>query len=244
MSEKKQMSQATIIGRPPPETWQELARDCIGAFGGGHQTSEARRIFHHGIQTVFNLLEGEFPSLAEVKGIEGLRAEVARLRGLGVDNEVLRNEVGTLRASLSLHLTRNTELHHQGNQLANEVARLALAANEWAAREQATRDKLERFIVKNHRLRDQVARVAELAAEVARLRGELEPWKADAERLASVLRADARAHFAQWAMRLEAEGVSSEEVERQRPNYERNDARCQALAAHEARLEAEREKAE
>jgi len=81
MSEKKQMSQATIIGRPPPETWQELARDCIGAFGGGHQTSEARRIFHHGIQTVFNLLEGEFPSLAEVKGIEGLRAEVARLTG-------------------------------------------------------------------------------------------------------------------------------------------------------------------
>ena len=222
MSEKKQMSQATIIGRPPPETWQELARDCIGAFGGGHQTSEARRIFHHGIQTVFNLLEGEFPSLAEVKGIEGLRAEVARLRGLGVDNEVLRNEVGTLRASLSLHLTRNTELHHQGNQLANEVARLALAANEWAAREQATRDKLERFIVENHRLRDQIR---ELAA-----------WKADAERLASVLRADARAHLAEWAMQLEAEGVSSEEVERQRPNYERNDARCQALAAHAARL--------
>jgi len=83
MSAKKQMSQATIIGRPPPETWQELARDCIGAFGGGHQTSEARRIFHHGIQTVFNLLEGEFPSLAEVKGIEGLRAEVARLKSAG-----------------------------------------------------------------------------------------------------------------------------------------------------------------
>ena len=101
-----------------------------------------------------------------------------------------------------------------------EVARLTDAANKWAAREQATRDKLERFIVKNHRLRDQIR---ELAA-----------WKEDAERLASVLRADARAHLAEWAMQLEAEGVSSEEVERQRPNYERNDARCQALAVHEA----------
>ena len=54
-----------------------------------------------------------------------------------------------------------------------EVARLTDAANKWAAREQATRDKLERFIVENHRLRDQIR---ELAA-----------WKADAERLAITL---------------------------------------------------------
>ena len=92
--------------------------------------------------------------------------------------------------------------------------------------------------------RDLSARADAAEAEVARLKGELAAWKADAERLASVLRADARAHLAEWAMQLEAEGVSSEEVERQRPNYERNDARCQALAVHEARLEAEREQAE
>jgi len=241
MSEKKQMSQATIIGRPPPETWQELARDCIGAFGGGHQTSEARRIFHHGIQTVFNLLEGEFPSLAEVKGIEGLRAEVARLRGLGVDNEVLRNEVGTLRASLSLHLTRNTELHHQGNQLANEVARLALAANEWAAREQATRDKLERFIVENHRLRDEIresigkiavwqrnaeAERLSLVARVAELTGELEAAEADAQRFADAIGT------------ADCTSISCKEED----CYD-----CpvvQVLAAHEARLEADKEQAE
>jgi len=142
-------------------------------------------------------------------------AEVARLRGLGVDNEVLRNEVGTLRASLSLHLTRNTELHHQGNQLANEVARLALAANEWAAREQATRDKLERFIVKNHRLRDQIR---ELAA-----------WKADAERLASVVREARRRKMLAY----------------QSTNADTLDGKAEgALARHEARLKADKEQAE
>lgn len=67
MSERKGPSQATIIGRPAPTTWQELARDCKDTFGGGYRTAEERRIFHHGIQTAFNLIEAEFPSLADVK---------------------------------------------------------------------------------------------------------------------------------------------------------------------------------
>lgn len=46
-----------------------------------------------------------------------------------------------------------TELEH----LRAEVARLKVAANEWAGREIATREKLERMIVENHRLRDDLA---------------------------------------------------------------------------------------
>jgi len=81
------------------------------------------------------------------------------------------------------------------------------------------------------------ARAKAAEAEIERLREALRLANDDAERLANVLRADAHAHFAQWRTQLEAEGVSSQEVERRSPSYERSDSRCQALAAHEARVE-------
>lgn len=66
MTEKAQqhIGQAHIIGSPPPETWQDYARDCESVFGGGYQTEGERRIFHHGIQTAFNVIEDDLPRLA------------------------------------------------------------------------------------------------------------------------------------------------------------------------------------
>jgi len=70
----RHISQATIIGQPPPETWAELSRDCQIVFGGGYKTNDARLIFHHGIRTAFNLIEGEMPPLADVKRLRAHEA--------------------------------------------------------------------------------------------------------------------------------------------------------------------------
>jgi len=77
----KPISQAAIIGRSPPTTWQELSRDCQSVFGGGHRDDEEHLgIFHHGIRAVFNLLEGEFPPLPVCKRAAELEAAVGKAR--------------------------------------------------------------------------------------------------------------------------------------------------------------------
>jgi len=76
MSEERPISQATIIGQAPPQTWQELARDCKMTFGGGYLRAVDRAIFHHGIQTAFNLINGEFPPLADVRQMKTALADL------------------------------------------------------------------------------------------------------------------------------------------------------------------------
>jgi len=77
----KPISQAAIIGRSPPTTWQELSRDCQSVFGGGHRDDEEHLgIFHHGIRAAFNLLEGEFPPLPVCKRAAELEAAVGKAR--------------------------------------------------------------------------------------------------------------------------------------------------------------------
>ena len=68
-----EMSQATILGKRPPKTWQDLSEDCCIVFGGGHRSDEKHlEIFRHGMRTAFNLLDGEMPTLAEVRAIPAL----------------------------------------------------------------------------------------------------------------------------------------------------------------------------
>lgn len=61
------ISQATIIGKPQPKSWDEFEQGCLATFGGGYRTKEEIEIFHHGISTVFNLLRKEFPSAEQCK---------------------------------------------------------------------------------------------------------------------------------------------------------------------------------
>jgi len=93
MSEKRPISQATIIGQAPPQTWQELARDCKLAFGGGYHTAVDRAIFNHGMQTAFNLIDGEFPPLADARQ---LHAALASLAGLRIVAERLAEQIKCL----------------------------------------------------------------------------------------------------------------------------------------------------
>ena len=46
------------------------------AFGGGYLTAVDRAIFHHGIQTAFNLINGEFPPLADVRQMKTALADL------------------------------------------------------------------------------------------------------------------------------------------------------------------------
>ena len=59
-------SQCQAINEPNYETWDEYRRRCFGTFGGGYQDATQSNAFQHGMETVFNLLEAEFPSPKEI----------------------------------------------------------------------------------------------------------------------------------------------------------------------------------
>ena len=60
-SERLNMSQAQVIGRPEMKTWDDYEQGCFASFGGGHRSDGHLEAFQHGMSTVFNLLRSEFP---------------------------------------------------------------------------------------------------------------------------------------------------------------------------------------
>lgn len=56
-----EMSQVTCIGLPQPKSWQDYREGCLRTFAGGHRSDGMLDAYQHGMETVFNLLEGEFP---------------------------------------------------------------------------------------------------------------------------------------------------------------------------------------
>lgn len=56
-------SQIQAIGVPPPKTWQDYRDGCLMTFHGGYHDDVKLDTFQHGMNTVFNLLENELPSL-------------------------------------------------------------------------------------------------------------------------------------------------------------------------------------
>ena len=64
-------SQVQAINEAAPRTWVEYRRGCLSTFGGGHQGQEYGA-FRHGMETVFNVLEREFPSAELCKAAPGL----------------------------------------------------------------------------------------------------------------------------------------------------------------------------
>ena len=57
---KSTWSQCEAVGEARYKTWAEYRRGCLSTFGGGRSGNELEA-FKHGIDTVFNLLENEFP---------------------------------------------------------------------------------------------------------------------------------------------------------------------------------------
>ncbi len=60
------LSQAQVIGMPRMKTWDDYRHGCLTSFGGGYKEQRELDIFHHGIETVFNLLQAEFPPAEEI----------------------------------------------------------------------------------------------------------------------------------------------------------------------------------
>src|SRR3990167_4833360 len=55
------LSQCRTWGEPHPKTWADYRRGCLATYGGGHREQDTIEAFRHGMETVFNLLEAEFP---------------------------------------------------------------------------------------------------------------------------------------------------------------------------------------
>ncbi len=54
-------SQCQAVNVPDFETWDEYRNGCLTTYRGGYKTDKELEIYRHGINTVFNLLEREFP---------------------------------------------------------------------------------------------------------------------------------------------------------------------------------------
>jgi hypothetical protein len=73
-----QRSQVDCFGLPPVRTWADYRRGCLGTYRGGHHDPESVAAFQHGMETVFNLLEREFPPAELCKAAPAMLAELRR----------------------------------------------------------------------------------------------------------------------------------------------------------------------
>jgi hypothetical protein len=66
-------SQVHVVGESAPKTWADYRKGCLSTYGGGHHGKEVEA-FQHGMETVFNLLEAEFPPAEQCKAVPALIA--------------------------------------------------------------------------------------------------------------------------------------------------------------------------
>ena len=59
-------SQCQAINEQDYKTWGEYRKGCLLTFHGGYQTPNELEAFQHGMNTIFNLLEDEFPQPHEI----------------------------------------------------------------------------------------------------------------------------------------------------------------------------------
>jgi len=83
------ISQVTVIGRPQPKTWEDYRQGALANYSGGHHEEPAVGIFEHGMETVFNLLEAEFPDAQKCKAADDLlKALKKALHDSGCDGDL------------------------------------------------------------------------------------------------------------------------------------------------------------
>ena len=78
-------SQCVSPSHKAPLAWDGYRTSCHSTYNGGHHDEDTRKAFHHGMDTVFNLLEAEFPgpvlckaSPDLLKACKGMLTEWAR----------------------------------------------------------------------------------------------------------------------------------------------------------------------
>ena len=54
-------SQCQVLGIPQVRTWADYREGCMSTYGGGHHYDGHLSAFQHGMETIFRLLEDEFP---------------------------------------------------------------------------------------------------------------------------------------------------------------------------------------
>lgn len=116
------LSQAQVIGRPKMKSWDDYEQGCLASFGGGYCKEEDRAIFHHGMETVFNLLRSEFP-----------RAEACKASGDLLEAcKLLLQTVDVPEANCSCHIAPPCSdcVEHGGLREAIEYAKSAIAKAE------------------------------------------------------------------------------------------------------------------
>lgn len=59
-------SQCQAINEPNYKTWEEYRKGCLMTYSGGNDSADTLMAFRHGMETVFNLLEAEFPQPGEI----------------------------------------------------------------------------------------------------------------------------------------------------------------------------------
>lgn len=69
-------SQSDPVGAPPATSWKEKRERCHMTFGGGYSDAPSLEAFRHGMDTVFNLIEAEFPPLDQLIAMQDARRVV------------------------------------------------------------------------------------------------------------------------------------------------------------------------
>jgi hypothetical protein len=73
-------------------TWDQQEQSALATYGGGYQTNEERKIFHHGISTVYNCLRAHMPQpeqiLELIDLVRDLRTSNLELRGQCIVNKI------------------------------------------------------------------------------------------------------------------------------------------------------------
>lgn len=113
------------ISNPKPKTWDDYEADCLNTFGGGH-TGLNRRIFRHGMSTVFSLLKDAFPSAEQCAAAPKLLAACEALVDGGVHYDT---HTGSLRCSYcgNCGIYRYGAKPFHEKDCPTEVARAAIA---------------------------------------------------------------------------------------------------------------------
>ena len=84
------MSQIKAVFGPTLKSWDDYRQGCLSTYGGGHHEEATITAFRHGMNTVFNLLEAEFPPAEVCKATADLQeAAEAMLRWFEAEDKHL-----------------------------------------------------------------------------------------------------------------------------------------------------------
>jgi len=130
MDSENAVSQCQVLGQPKYKTWADYRQGCLMSFHGGYDTQEQLGIFAHGMGTVFNLLEAQFPEPHEIARHRELLGEyqsflkelVIGRKGYCGDHTIVTTQLGFERLQEMLkQVTAALEPNRSPESLAHEA---------------------------------------------------------------------------------------------------------------------------